>query len=68
MFRQERPQAGRFRQFHQFGAEALGSNDPLLDAEIIIMAYDIFAQLGLKKLLVKINSLAFHHLEVIKMF
>lgn len=57
MFRQERPQAGRFRQFHQFGAEALGSNDPLLDAEIIIMAYDIFAQLGLKKLLVKINSL-----------
>ncbi len=57
MFRQERPQAGRFRQFHQFGAEALGSNDPLLDAEIIIMAYDIFSQLGLKKLLVKINSL-----------
>ncbi|PKL83654.1 MAG: histidine--tRNA ligase [Ignavibacteriae bacterium HGW-Ignavibacteriae-3] len=57
MFRQERPQAGRFRQFHQFGAEALGSNDPLLDAEMIIMAYDIFAQLGLKNLLVKINSL-----------
>jgi histidyl-tRNA synthetase len=57
MFRQERPQAGRFRQFHQFGAEALGSNDPLLDAEIIIMAYDIFSRLGLKNLLVKINSL-----------
>ncbi len=57
MFRQERPQAGRFRQFHQFGAEALGSNDPLLDAEMIIMAYDIFARLGLKHLLVKINSL-----------
>lgn len=57
MFRQERPQAGRFRQFHQFGAEALGSNDPLLDAEIIIMAYDIFFRLGLKNLLVKINSL-----------
>jgi histidyl-tRNA synthetase len=57
MFRQERPQAGRFRQFHQFGAEALGSNDPLLDAEMIIMAYDIFAKLGLKNLLVKINSL-----------
>lgn len=57
MFRQERPQAGRFRQFHQFGAEALGSNDPLLDAEMIIMAYDIFSQLGLKNLLVKINSL-----------
>jgi histidyl-tRNA synthetase len=57
MFRQERPQAGRFRQFHQFGAEALGSHDPLLDAEMIIMAYDIFSQLGLKNLLVKINSL-----------
>ncbi|MEW6702950.1 MAG: histidine--tRNA ligase [Bacteroidota bacterium] len=57
MFRQERPQAGRFRQFHQFGAEALGSNDPLLDAEMIIASYDIFTRLGLKKLLVKINSL-----------
>lgn len=57
MFRQERPQAGRFRQFHQFGAEVLGSNDPLLDAEIIIMAYDIFSSLGLKKIVVKINSL-----------
>jgi len=57
MFRQERPQAGRFRQFHQFGAEALGSNDPLLDAEMIIMAYDIFNRLGLKNLIVKINSL-----------
>lgn len=57
MFRQERPQAGRFRQFHQFGAEALGSHDPLLDAEMIIMAYDIIAKLGLKKLVVKINSL-----------
>lgn len=57
MFRQERPQAGRFRQFHQFGAEALGSHDALLDAEMIIMAYDIIAKLGLKNLEVKINSL-----------
>ncbi|MBX3007186.1 MAG: histidine--tRNA ligase [Melioribacteraceae bacterium] len=57
MFRQERPQAGRFRQFHQFGAEALGSHDPSLDAEMIIMAYDIFSKLGLKNLVVKINSL-----------
>lgn len=57
MFRQERPQAGRFRQFHQFGAEALGSNDPMLDAEMIIMAYDIFRKLELKNLIVKINSL-----------
>jgi histidyl-tRNA synthetase len=57
MFRQERPQAGRLRQFHQFGAEALGSNDPFLDAEMIVVAYDIFDQLGLKNLFVKINSL-----------
>ncbi|MCX7874985.1 MAG: histidine--tRNA ligase [Melioribacteraceae bacterium] len=57
MFRQERPQAGRYRQFHQFGAESIGSNDPLLDAEMIIMAFDILAQLGLKNLEVKINSL-----------
>ncbi len=57
MFRQERPQAGRFRQFHQFGAEALGSHDPFLDAEMIIMVYDILTKLGLSKLEVKINSL-----------
>lgn len=57
MFRQERPQAGRLRQFHQFGAETLGSSDPLLDAEMIIMAYDILSSLGLKNLVVKINSL-----------
>ncbi|MCX7797420.1 MAG: histidine--tRNA ligase [Melioribacter sp.] len=57
MFRQERPQAGRLRQFHQFGAEAIGSNNPLLDAEIIIVAYTILKKLGLKNLTVKINSL-----------
>lgn len=57
MFRQERPQAGRFRQFHQFGAEAIGSKSPLLDAEMIQMAYGILKSLGLKNLSVKINSL-----------
>jgi len=57
MFRQERPQAGRLRQFHQFGAEALGSISPLLDAEIIQMPYDIMKKLGLKDITVKINSL-----------
>jgi histidyl-tRNA synthetase len=57
MFRQERPQAGRLRQFHQFGAEALGSNSPFLDAEMIEMAYFILKQLGLKDIIVKINSL-----------
>jgi histidyl-tRNA synthetase len=57
MFRQERPQAGRFRQFHQFGAEAIGSKSPLLDAEMVQMAYQILISLGLKNLTVKINSL-----------
>lgn len=57
MFRQERPQAGRLRQFHQFGAEALGSSSPSIDAEMIIIAYDILASFNLSKLTVKINSL-----------
>jgi len=57
MFRQERPQAGRFRQFHQFGAEAIGSQSPLLDAEMIQMSYEILQSLGLKNLSIKINSL-----------
>ena len=57
MFRQERPQAGRLRQFHQFGAEALGSTSPLLDAEMIQIAYHILKNVGLKNLVVKINSL-----------
>ncbi|HEX9252913.1 MAG TPA: histidine--tRNA ligase [Ignavibacteriaceae bacterium] len=57
MFRQERPQAGRLRQFHQFGAEALGSTSPLLDAEMIQVAYHILKNLELKNLVVKINSL-----------
>jgi len=57
MFRQERPQAGRLRQFHQFGAEAIGSTSPLLDAEMIQMPYFIMKELGLKDLAVKINSL-----------
>jgi histidyl-tRNA synthetase len=57
MFRQERPQAGRLRQFHQFGAEAIGSDSPILDAEMVQMAYDVLRSLGLKDLVVKINSL-----------
>lgn len=57
MFRYERPQAGRFRQFHQIGVEAFGSNSPALDVEIIAMAIDFFTVLGLKNLKVKINSL-----------
>ncbi|OEH91501.1 histidine--tRNA ligase [Bacillus solimangrovi] len=57
MFRYERPQAGRMRQFHQFGVEALGSNDPALDAEVLALAINIYSKLGLKKLKLVINSL-----------
>lgn len=57
MFRQERPQAGRLRQFHQFGAEALGSSSPLLDAEMIIVAFNILQTAGLKEIKVNINNL-----------
>ncbi len=57
MFRQERPQAGRLRQFHQFGIEAIGSHNPALDAEVIQVAFSILSKLGLKEISVKINSL-----------
>ncbi len=57
MFRYERPQAGRMRQFHQIGVEALGSDSPALDAEVIAMAVDLFQTLGVTNLKVKINSL-----------
>ncbi|MCZ0756781.1 histidine--tRNA ligase [Anoxybacillus sp. J5B_2022] len=57
MFRYERPQAGRFRQFVQFGVEALGSNDPAIDAEVIALAMNVYQSLGLKKLKLVINSL-----------
>jgi histidyl-tRNA synthetase len=57
MFRQEKPQAGRLRQFHQFGAEALGSTSPYLDTEMIQLAFQVLKNLGLKDLNVKINSL-----------
>jgi histidyl-tRNA synthetase len=57
MFRYERPQAGRFRQFVQFGIEALGSNDPAIDAEVISLAMNLYKEMGLKKLKLVINSL-----------
>ena len=56
MFRQEKPQAGRFRQFHQFGVEVLGENSPLIDAEVIAMATEIYRRLGLDALEVRLNS------------
>jgi histidyl-tRNA synthetase len=57
MFRYERPQAGRFRQFVQFGIEALGSNDPAIDAEVISLAMNLYKEMGLKKLKLVVNSL-----------
>ncbi|MBT2688042.1 histidine--tRNA ligase [Bacillus sp. ISL-47] len=57
MFRYERPQAGRFRQFVQFGVEAIGSADPAIDAEVIALAMSLYQSLGLKKLKLIVNSL-----------
>ncbi len=56
-FRYERPQAGRYRQFHQFGCEAIGEIDPSLDAEVIDMAWQFFLSLGIKQLHLIINSI-----------
>ncbi|HWK24340.1 MAG TPA: histidine--tRNA ligase [Ureibacillus sp.] len=57
MFRYERQQAGRYRQFVQFGVEAIGSSDPAIDAEVISLAMDIYQTVGLKDLKLVINSL-----------
>ncbi|MDX2231389.1 MAG: histidine--tRNA ligase [Leptolyngbyaceae cyanobacterium bins.349] len=57
MFRYERPQAGRQRQFHQIGVEVLGSGSPRADAEAIAIATDILTQLGLKTLELNLNSI-----------
>ncbi|WP_372659594.1 histidine--tRNA ligase [Hydrogenophaga sp.] len=57
MFRHERPQRGRYRQFHQFGAEALGFAGPDVDVELIVLACDLWAELGLTGIELEINSL-----------
>lgn len=57
MFRYDRPQAGRYREFHQFGLEVLGASSPLADAEVISMACEIFHKLGLKDLDLHLNSI-----------
>ncbi|TMJ94879.1 MAG: histidine--tRNA ligase [Actinobacteria bacterium] len=56
-FRYERPQAGRYRQHHQLGVEALGTDDPDLDVEVIALAADLFADLGLRRVELHLNSL-----------
>ncbi len=57
MFRYERPQAGRYREFYQMGVEAFGTSDPLMDAEVISIAVNFYKLLGLKDVKVRINSL-----------
>jgi len=56
-FRYERPQAGRYRQFYQFDLEAIGTEDPAVDAETIAVAWDAYAALGLSRLTLLLNSL-----------
>jgi len=62
MFRYEKPQAGRFRQFHQFGLEIIGSAAPTADAEIIAFAWDFYQnRLGIKDLRLRLNSVGCPH-------
>ena len=56
LFRYERPQAGRFRQFHQFDIEVIGTISPLADAECIVFAWDFYSRLNIKGLMARLNS------------
>ncbi len=57
MFRYDRPQKGRYRQFYQYGIENIGSNNPYIDAEVIAFAYMFLSKLGLKNFELQINSI-----------
>ena len=56
IFRREKPQKGRYRQFNQFNAEIIGSADPVADFEILLLAHTIYSELGFKNLTLQINS------------
>ncbi|WP_027363493.1 histidine--tRNA ligase [Desulfotruncus alcoholivorax] len=56
MFRYDRPQAGRYRQFHQFGVEVFGSHHPAVDAEVMALVMDFYGRLGLNDLELHVNS------------
>lgn len=56
-FRYEKPQAGRFRQFNQFGIEIIGESDSIVDVQSVLIMYKVLQELGLKDLIVKINSI-----------
>jgi histidyl-tRNA synthetase len=74
MFRHERPQRGRYRQFYQLGAEALGFAGPEVDAELMLLVHDLFGALGLRGVRVELNSLGLplerkaHRAELIAYF
>lgn len=57
MYRYERPQSGRFREFTQFGVEVFNSNDSLIDAEVISLGFNLISSLGLDDVVVKLNTL-----------
>ena len=57
MFRRDKPQAGRYREHHQFGCEALGETDPAIDAEMIGLLHQVYTRLGLKQIRVYLNSI-----------
>lgn len=57
IFRYERPQAGRYRQFHQFGVEVFGKSSALLDVDVILSGFAIIEKLGIKNITLKINSI-----------
>jgi len=57
VFRHERPQAGRYRQFNQFNLEVFGSEHPIVDVEVIYVFYNILQSLGIKKLIIELNSI-----------
>ncbi|MHB8992877.1 MAG: histidine--tRNA ligase [Chloroflexota bacterium] len=61
MYRYDRPQAGRFREFHQFGAEAVGDGAPQVDAEVILLVWRFFESLGLRDLTLQLNSIGCPH-------
>ena len=72
MYRHERPQKGRYRQFHQFGAECLGFSGPDVDAELIVMCAALWKELGLEGIRLELNSIgspeerARHRVELVK--
>lgn len=57
IFRHDKPQAGRYREHHQFGCEALGDNDPAIDAEMIALLYQVYSELGLTGIRLQLNSI-----------